>query len=86
MGGVLILPGLLTLIIGLQLLFTTRPDMISTIYLENVLSVITFTVVGLVYARFFAKLLQVPSHYLLPTILIFCIIGAYAAYYTVFEI
>jgi putative tricarboxylic transport membrane protein len=34
------------------MLFLTRPDMISTIYLGNVFSVVTFTIVGLLCARF----------------------------------
>lgn len=68
------------------MLFVSRPDLISTIYLGNVLSVITFTLVGLFGARFFANLVRVPGHYLLPAIMIFCIIGAFAIRNTVFDI
>jgi len=68
------------------LLFATRPDLISIIYLGNIMAVITFLVIGLVCARFFAKLLQIPGHYLLPAILLFCIIGSYAIRYSVFDI
>lgn len=68
------------------LLFTTRPDLISTIYLGNVLSVVVFAVVGLSCARLFARLLKVPSHYLLPAILLFCVIGSFAIRNTVFDI
>jgi putative tricarboxylic transport membrane protein len=68
------------------MLFVTRPDLISTIYLGNVLSVATFVVIGLAGARFYARLIQVPRHYLLPAILVFCIIGAYAIRNTVFDI
>ena len=68
------------------MLFLTRPDLISTIYLSNVLSVITFTVVGLLGARYYARLIQVPKQYLLPAILIFCIIGSFAIRNTVFDI
>jgi putative tricarboxylic transport membrane protein len=68
------------------LLFVTRPDLISTIYLGNVLSVVTFSVVGLLGARFFANLIRVPRYYLLPAIMIFCIIGAFAIRNTIFDI
>lgn len=68
------------------LLFATRPDLISTIYLGNILAIITFLVIGLFSARFFAKLLQIPSHYLLPAILLFCIVGSYAIRYSIFDI
>ncbi|MCP3891582.1 MAG: C4-dicarboxylate ABC transporter permease [Desulfobulbaceae bacterium] len=68
------------------MLFLTRPDLISTIYLSNVLSVITFAVIGLMGARYYARLLLVPRHYLLPAIMIFCIIGSFAIRNTVFDI
>ncbi len=68
------------------MLFATRPDLISTIYLGNVLSVIVFAIVGLAGARFFAHLIRVPRHYLLPAIMIFCIIGSFAIRNTVFDI
>lgn len=68
------------------MLFATRPDLISTIYLSNVLSVIVFAIVGLMGARFFAHLIRVPKQYLLPGIMIFCIIGAFAIRNTLFDI
>jgi putative tricarboxylic transport membrane protein len=68
------------------LLFSTRPDLISTIYLGNVLSVVVFALVGLSCARLFARLLKVPGHYLLPAILLFCVIGSFAIRNTVFDI
>ena len=68
------------------MLFATRPDLISTIYLGNVLSVIVFTIIGLAGARFFAHLIRVSRHYLLPAIMLFCIIGSFAIRNTVFDI
>jgi putative tricarboxylic transport membrane protein len=68
------------------MLFVTRPDIISTIYLGNVLSVIVFTIVGLLGARYFAYLIRVPRHFLLPGILIFCIVGAYSIRNTMFDV
>lgn len=68
------------------MLFATRPDIISTIYLGNVLSVIVFTMVGLLGARYFAYLIRVPRHFLLPGFLIFCIVGAYSIRNTMFDV
>jgi putative tricarboxylic transport membrane protein len=68
------------------MLFATRPDMISTIYLGNVFCVITFAIIGLAGARYFARLMKVPGHYLLPAILIFCIVGSFAIRNTLFDV
>ena len=68
------------------MLFSTRPDLISTIYLGNVLSIFVFTIVGLLGARSFAMLIKVPKRYLLPAIMIFCIVGSFAIRNTVFDI
>ncbi len=68
------------------MLFATRPDMISTIYLGNVFCVAAFAVIGLVGARYFARLMHVPGHYLLPAIFIFCIVGSYAIRNTLFDV
>ena len=68
------------------MLFLTRPDLISTIYLGNVVAVLAFTVIGLAGARYFAHLIRVPRYYLLPAIMIFCIIGSFAIRNTVFDI
>jgi len=68
------------------MLFATRPDLISTIYMGNLLSIIVFTIVGLLGARYFALLIKVPKRYILPAIMIFCIVGSFAIRNTVFDI
>lgn len=68
------------------MLFLTRPDLISTIYIGNVVSVLAFTFFGLVGARYLAHLIRVPRCYLLPAIMIFCIIGAFAIRNTMFDV
>lgn len=68
------------------MLFATRPDLVSTIYLGNIFSVVVFMIVGLAGARYFAHLLKVPRHYLLPAIMMFCIIGTFAVRNNVFDI
>ncbi|WP_300460194.1 tripartite tricarboxylate transporter permease [Desulfobacula sp.] len=68
------------------MLFATRPDLISTIYLGNILAIIVFTIVGLLGARYFALLIKMPKHYILPAIMLFCIVGSFAIRNTVFDI
>ena len=68
------------------MLFATRPDLISTIYMGNLLSILVFTIVGLLGARYFALLIKVPKRYILPAIMIFCIVGSFAIRNTVFDI
>lgn len=68
------------------MLFLTRPDLISIIYLGNILSIAVFVVVGLAGARYFAHLIRVPRGFLLPAILIFCVIGAFAIRNTLFDV
>lgn len=68
------------------MLFATRPDLISTIYLGNLFSIIVFAIVGLLGAKFFSLLIKVPKHYILPAIMIFCIVGSFAIRNTVFDI
>jgi putative tricarboxylic transport membrane protein len=48
--------------------------------------VAVFTVIGLLGAKYFAYLIRVPRYYLLPAIMIFCIIGSFAIRNTVFDI
>jgi putative tricarboxylic transport membrane protein len=68
------------------MLFATRPDLISSIYIGNILAIIVFTIVGLIGARYFALLIKIPKHYILPAIMIFCIVGSFAIRNTVFDI
>lgn len=67
-------------------LFQNRPDFISVVYLGNLFSILIFLILGLLGARFFIKMLKVPNYILLPSIFIFCIIGAFAIRNSVFDI
>jgi len=67
-------------------LFVQRPDLISAIYLSNVLAIIVFVGFGLLAAGFCARLAQTPKHYLMPAILIFSIIGTFAVRNSIFDV
>jgi putative tricarboxylic transport membrane protein len=67
-------------------LFVQRPDLISAIYLSNVLAIIIFVTFGLLAAGLCARLAGTPNHYLMPAILIFSIIGTFAVRNSIFDI
>ncbi len=68
------------------MLFLTRPDLISTIYIGNVFAIGVFTLIGLACARYFALLIRVPQRYLLPGIMILCVVGAFAIRNSLFDV
>lgn len=67
-------------------LFIERPDLVSSLFLLFILGNILFLVMGLAGLRFILKLLETPPRYLMPIVLAFCIVGAYAAQNSVFDI
>ncbi len=77
------------LIHGLQpgpALFIERPDLVSSLFIMFILGNILFVIIGLTGLRFILRLLETPQRYLMPVVLAFCIIGAYAAQNSVFDI
>jgi putative tricarboxylic transport membrane protein len=80
--GALMLHGLIP---GPQL-FVQRPDLISSIYLSNILAIFVFVIFGVLAAGLCARLARTPSHYLMPAILIFSIIGTFAIRYSLFDV
>ncbi len=68
------------------LLFSGRPDFVSTIFISLTLSSLLILFYGLVLARQFAKVLTVPKQILLPVILILSIVGSYAMNYSLFDV
>jgi putative tricarboxylic transport membrane protein len=75
MMGALILQGLRP---G-PMLFAERPDIVYGLFLGLILSNLWVLPIGLFGARLFAKMTSVPAPILWPTILMLCVIGAYAS-------
>lgn len=67
-------------------LFTESPSMVYTIMGAMVIANFAMAAIMLVSMRFLAKLAKIPLPYLMPLILAFCIIGAFALNNRVFDI
>ena len=67
-------------------LFTDSPSMVYTIMGAMVIANFAMAAIMLVSMRFLAKLAKIPLPYLMPLILAFCIIGAFALNNRVFDI
>lgn len=67
-------------------LFTLHPQVVSTVYLANVLASILLVVIGLAGARSMSRIITVPTHVLLPALLMLCVVGAFAMRNSTFDI
>lgn len=67
-------------------LFTNRPDLVVSITAIMVIATLLSLGLSLVRMRGMVKLLDIPNHYLWSIILIFCIIGTYAASNSLFAV
>ena len=60
------------------LLFTSHPDVVYGVFAAMVVSSILMIVVQMFGLRIFAKVLKVPKYYLMPIIIVLCVVGAFA--------
>ena len=60
------------------LLFTTHPDVVYSVFASMCVATIMMIVIQMFGLRLFAKVLKVPKYYLMPIIIVLCIIGAFA--------
>jgi putative tricarboxylic transport membrane protein len=68
------------------ILFQQQMPFVSSIFISLLLSVVFMLIIGLGGARVFSKLITVRKNYLIPAILVFCLIGSYAINNSVFDI
>ncbi|MFW5643181.1 MAG: tripartite tricarboxylate transporter permease, partial [Alkalispirochaeta sp.] len=68
------------------LLFLEQMPFVSSIFISLLLSVIFMTVLGLAGARYFSRLISTPKRFLIPAILLFCLIGSYSINNSMFDI
>lgn len=59
------------------LLFTTSGDIVYGIFAAMVIASIMMLIVQMFGLRIFAKILEVPKYYLMPVIIVLCVIGAF---------
>jgi putative tricarboxylic transport membrane protein len=77
------------LIHGLQpgpALFLDQPELVSSMFLLFILGNILFVAIGLIGLKWLLRILETPTKYLIPIILAFCVVGAFAASNSVFDI
>jgi len=68
------------------LLFQQQMPFVSSIFISLLLSVVFMLIIGLLGARTFARLISVPKNFLIPAILLFCLVGSYAISNSIFDI
>ncbi|MBT9146207.1 MAG: hypothetical protein DDT42_02089 [candidate division WS2 bacterium] len=68
------------------LLFTQQMPFVSSIFISLFLTVIFMLVIGLAGARLFSRLITIPKSYLIPAILLFCLIGSFAINNSMFDV
>lgn len=67
-------------------LFTQNMEIVSCIFILIAMANILFFFVGMLGAKYISRIITVPRHYLVPIILVFCMIGAFACRSVVFDI
>lgn len=68
------------------MLFRQQMPFVSSIFISLLLSVIFMTILGLLGARWFSRLISTPKRFLIPAILLFCLIGSFAINNSMFDI
>jgi len=68
------------------ILFQQQMPFVSSIYISLLLSVVFMLIMGLLGAKYFARLITFPKNYLIPAILVFCLVGSYAINNSIFDI
>lgn len=67
-------------------LFQEQMPFVSSIFISLSLSVVFMLIIGLAGAKVFSRLITVPKNYLIPAVLVFCLVGSYAINNSVFDI
>lgn len=67
-------------------LFQQQMPFVSSIFISLLLSVVFMTILGLLGARWYAKLISTPKRFLIPAVLLFCLIGSYAINNSIFDV
>ncbi|WP_366654866.1 tripartite tricarboxylate transporter permease [Fodinicurvata sp. EGI_FJ10296] len=68
------------------LVFTEQPDLVYSVFLAFIVANIIMLPLGFMVIRISGMVLRVPMRILMPMILIFCIVGAYAVNNTLFAV
>lgn len=67
------------------LLFTTHPDVVYGVFAAMIIASIIMIVVQMFGLKLFAKVLKVPKYYLMPIIIVLCVVGAFGLNNRIFD-
>jgi putative tricarboxylic transport membrane protein len=68
------------------ILFQQQMPFVSSIFISLLLSVIFMLIIGLGGAKVFSRLITIRKNYLIPAILIFCLVGSFAINNSLFDV
>lgn len=68
------------------MLFQNHADTVHQIFAGMISANIVFVILGLIFARFFAKVINIDRKYLVPLIFIACMVGSYAINNVLFDL
>jgi putative tricarboxylic transport membrane protein len=60
------------------MLFRSHPEVVHQIFAGMILANVAFVVLGLLFARFFAQVINIDRKFLVPLIFVSCMVGSYA--------
>ena len=60
------------------MLFQGHPEVVHQIFAGMIAANLTFVILGLIFARFFAQVINIDRKYLVPLIFVTCMVGSYA--------
>ncbi len=68
------------------MLFREQMPFVSSVFISASLAVLFMLLIGLVGAKYFARLISLPQEYLIPVILLLCLIGSYGMRNSLFDL
>ncbi|GAA0326337.1 tripartite tricarboxylate transporter permease [Bacillus carboniphilus] len=68
------------------LLFRDNGDLVFSIFIGMGIAVVFLLILGLLGAGLFARALSVPKHFLMPGIVLLCVVGSYAVRNSLFDV
>ncbi|AVI62703.1 tripartite tricarboxylate transporter permease [Halomonas sp. GFAJ-1] len=67
-------------------LFVSRPDIAFTFLYGMLLTVVAMTIIGAVGIKYFSYILKIKMEYIVPTVLVFALFGAYSLRNSLFDV
>lgn len=68
------------------LLFQNHPGLVSAIFIMMALSNFAFLIYGLIGAKYFSRIITIPKIYLVPAVIVLCVLGTYSLRNNLFDV